>query len=106
MNTTARFAALAAALMIAGASAPALADEQIEKPAAAAEKPTVETPIEKLMANEKTAAVLQKHLPNIDQHPAYGQFKGMSLVALKPWSAGAVTDEIIEKVKADLEKLA
>jgi len=98
--------ALFAALLIAGASTPALADGHMDKAEASAQNLTIETPIEKLMANAKAAAVLQKHLPDIDQHPAYGQFKGMSLVALQPWSAGAVTDEIIAKVKEDLAKIA
>ncbi|MGB3473063.1 MAG: hypothetical protein WBA51_19780 [Erythrobacter sp.] len=99
-------AAFLAALLIAGASTPALADGHMDNAAASAQKLTVDTPIEKLMSDAKAAAVLQKHLPGIDEHPAYGQFKGMSLVALQPWSAGAVTDEIIAKVKEDLAKIA
>lgn len=110
MKTT----AIAAALLILGAAAPApalaLADSHMEKaPEQEAEKTaeqlTVNDPIEDLMADEKAAAVLLKHIPGINEHPAYEQFKGMSLVELKPWSAGVVTDEIIAAVTADLAAL-
>jgi len=100
--------AFAAAALIGGlafTAAPALADEQVadaQKPAAL----TIDSTIETLMANKKTAAILEKHFPGISQHPAYGQFKGMSLVQLQPWSGGMITDEAIEKVKADLAAMA
>ena len=100
MKTT----AFAAALLILGASTPALADhhgEKTEKKAAL----TIDSSIEELMANEATAAILQKHLPGIDQHPAYGSFKGWSLVQLQPMSAGQITDETIAAIKADLAAL-
>ena len=71
-----------------------------------AEMMTIENTIEELMSNEATAAILLKHIPGINEHPAYDQFKTMNLPTLQPWSAGAVTDEIIAAVKADLEALA
>lgn len=94
------------ALLILGAASPAMADEHAEKTEQKAVKLTIDNSIEELMANEATAAILLKHIPGIDGHPAYGQFKGMSLIELQPWSAGQVTDEIIAAVKADLEALA
>ncbi|MDY7099416.1 MAG: hypothetical protein SXU28_14880 [Pseudomonadota bacterium] len=101
MKTT----ALAAVLLLAGASTPALADAHVEKSEAKAETLTVDSPIEKLMANAKTAAILEKHFPGIGSHPAFDQFKSMSLVQVQPWSGGLVTDEKIAAVKADLAKL-
>jgi len=95
-----------AALLVLGAAAPAMADGHMEKAEAPAEKLSIDSSIENLMANEATAAILLKHIPGINEHPAYDQFKGMSLIALQPWSAGAVTDEIIAAVKADLATLA
>ncbi|MDJ0978446.1 MAG: hypothetical protein QNI87_07905 [Erythrobacter sp.] len=95
-----------AALLILGAATPAMADSPMETTDEAVAKLSIDNSIEELMANEVTAAVLLKHIPGIDEHPAYGQFKGMSLIELQPWSAGAVTDEIIAAVKADLEALA
>ncbi|MEM6492925.1 MAG: hypothetical protein AAF650_00960 [Pseudomonadota bacterium] len=101
MKTT----AFAAAFLLLGAATPALADDHMEKTEETAEKLTINNSIEELMANEETAAILLKHIPGIDEHPAYGQFKGMSLIELQPWSAGAVTDEIIAAVTADLQAL-
>ena len=91
------------ALLLASlAAAPAIAEDAAEAPAA---KLTIDSTIETLMANEATKAVVVKHLGAMDQHPAYGQFKGMSLIQLQPWSQGQITDEIIAAVKADLEAL-
>ena len=107
----------AAAALSMGAFAPAYAQDETPAPApetseapeqeaeAAAAKLTINNSIEELMANEAAAAVVLKHIPGLDQHPAYGQFKVMSLIELQPFSAGAVTDEIIAAVTADLEAL-
>ncbi|QIQ87502.1 hypothetical protein [Erythrobacter sp.] len=66
---------------------------------------TVDTPIETLMADEAAAAVLETHLPGVGQHPAYDQFKAMSLVQLMPWSQGMITEETLEQITADLAAL-
>lgn len=101
MKTT----AFAAILLAIGAATPALADHHAEKSEAAA-KLTIDSSIEALMANEKSAAILEKHLPGIGGHSAYNQFKGMSLPELQPWSGGLVTDAIIAAVTKDLAALA
>lgn len=92
-------AALAITPIMAFSASPALAQEEAQAPL------TIDSSIEALMANEVTKAIVVKHLGTLDQHPAYGQFKSMSLVQLQPWSNGQVTDEIIAKVKADLAAL-
>lgn len=101
MKTTAFIAALA----LLGAAAPALADGHTDTSAAPMEKLTINSSIEELMANEKSSAILEKHLPGIGSHSAYNQFKGMSLPELQPWSGGLVTDEIIAAVTKDLAQL-
>ncbi|MEP3422584.1 MAG: hypothetical protein ABJN35_12670 [Erythrobacter sp.] len=101
---TMKFAPLAALLLIAGASTPALADGHTESSEAAVAF-TINTPIEVLMADEAAKAVVLAHLPGIDNHPAYGQFKGMSLVELKPWSQGMITDQTLEDVAEGLATL-
>ena len=63
---------------------------------------SVDTPIEALMADERAKAVLAKHLPGIDQHPAYEQFKALSLKALAPFSQGLISDEVLGKIGTDL----
>ena len=98
-----KFSPLAAlCLAAAGLAAPAAALAQSEAPAAPAAAFTIDTPIEALMADERAKAVLTKHLPGIDQHPAYEQFKALSLKALAPFSQGLISDELLGKIDADL----
>ena len=60
------------------------------------------TPVADLMANEKAKAVLEKHIPGIGAHPSYDMFKGMTLVELKPYSEGQITDETLAAIKSEL----
>ena len=71
-------------------------------PAAAAAAFSLDTPIEALMADERAKAVVTTHLPGIDQHPAYEQFKALSLKALAPFSQGLISDELLGKIATDL----
>lgn len=95
-------AALALAPLAAITAAPALADEAA---AAKASALTINSPISALMANEAAKAVVVKHLGPLDQHPMYDQFKAMSLVDVQPWSQGAISDEALANIKADLARL-
>jgi hypothetical protein len=63
------------------------------------------TPIEALAANPAAKAVLDKDVPGLTAHPAYDQFKAMSLKQVQPMSQGALTDEMLAAVQADLDKL-
>lgn len=94
-------AALAIAPVLALSATPALADDHAE----AAAKLTIDSPIEALMANEATKAVVLKHLGPLDQHPFYGQFKSMTLVQVQPMSNGAITTDTLDKIKAELAAL-
>ena len=75
--------------------------------ALAADKLTVdETPIADLAATPETKAILDKDLPGLTAHPAFDQFKGMTLKALQPMSGGVLTDEQLAAVQAGLDALA
>lgn len=63
------------------------------------------TPIADLAAKPETKAILDKNIPMLTAHPAYDQFKAMSLKQLQPMSQGAVTDAQIAAIQADLDKL-
>lgn len=72
--------------------------------AMAADKMSVEsTPIADLADKPETKAILDKELPGLTAHPDFDQFKGMTLKALQPMSGGAMTDEQLAKVQADLD---
>jgi hypothetical protein len=102
-----RLAAIAA-LIIASplfaqtAPAPAAAPAATADTAAPAAKYGVNTPIEQLLADPAAKAVLEASIPGISMHPSLDQFKAMSLTEVQPYSAGAITDEIIATVKTNL----
>ncbi|MDB5681278.1 MAG: hypothetical protein JWO16_1083 [Sphingomonas bacterium] len=85
------------------APAPAPAPVATAAPAVPATKFNLDTPIETLVADPAAKAVLDKDLGNdVSKHPAYDQFKSMSLSAVAPMSGGAVTDEMLKTLGTDL----
>ena len=74
-------------------------------PATAASLPTINSTIKDLLANPATAAVIEKHLPGVAQHPALPQFQDYTLPQVAPMSGGAVTPAIIEAIDTDLKAL-
>jgi hypothetical protein len=105
----AALAALATAPAFAQASAQATtgASATAAAPApAAAGAPSIDsTPIEELAAKPETKAILDRDLPGLTSHPAYDQFKGMTLKQLQPMSQGALTDAQLAQVQSDLAKI-
>ncbi|HMP62286.1 hypothetical protein [Phenylobacterium sp.] len=58
--------------------------------------------VEQLMADPKAKPIVEKHIPGIAEHPSYEMFKGMTLVELKPFSEGVITDDILAAIKSEL----
>ena len=96
-------AGIAGLSLMFAAGAALAADPPAAAPAAAASVET--TPIADLAAKPETKAILDKDVPGLTAHPAFEQFKGMTLKALQPMSQGQLTDEQIAAVQADLDKL-
>ncbi|QDH33463.1 hypothetical protein [Porphyrobacter sp. YT40] len=96
-----KFAPLAAfGLALAAVTAPlAVTAQETPAPAPAF---SIDTPVEVLVADARAKAVLDKYLPGIDQHPAYDQFRALSLRTLAPFSQGMITEEMLAKIEADL----
>lgn len=63
---------------------------------------SIDSPIEQLAANPAARAVLEADFPGITTHPAYEQFKALSLKQLAPYSNGLITDDKLAKASADL----
>ena len=88
------------------AATPVLAQDAAAAPAAAPAAASVEaTPVMELVDNPATKAVVDKHIPQLASHPAYEQFKEMTLKQLQPMSQGAITDEMLVAVQADLDTI-
>ena len=83
-------------------SSPALA-QTAPAPVPDGERLTMAWPMEALMADPVGKAVMDKEMPALMSHPAYEQFKSMSLRQLQPYSGGAITDEKIAAIEAALE---
>ena len=81
---------------------PALAQTAATPAAPAAAAVSLDTPIEQLLANEKTKAMLDARIPGLTSHPMLDQFKAMSLKQLQPMAGGQLTDAMLEAVAADL----
>ncbi|MDO9430615.1 MAG: hypothetical protein V4820_14655 [Pseudomonadota bacterium] len=88
---------LAAGALVA---APAFA----QAPAATAAPSAGDTPIADIAATPEGKAALDKNLPGLTAHEAYEQFKGMTLKQVQPMSQGAITDDQIKALQADLDK--
>lgn len=93
-----KFVILACALVLA---AP-LSAQTAAGPAAAAVTLTIDSPIEALVANPKAKLIVDANFPGMTAHPAYEQFKGMSLKQLQPMSQGAISEEAVKKAEAEL----
>ena len=102
----ASFAAFGLALAAVTAPAAAFAQDETAPtaPSAPASAFTIDTPIETLMADERAKAVVVQNFGGTDltAHPAYEQFKSLSLKALAPFSQGLITEEMLTKIEADL----
>ncbi len=89
------------------AASPALA-QSAATPAPAASPVaafSADTPLEAIVADPAAKAALDKTLPNIAKHPAFDQFKGMSLRQLQPYASDRISEEQVAKVDADLKAL-
>ena len=102
-----KFVAFSAALLVTAAPAFAQTTTTATAPTAApapaaATKFSLDTPIEAIAADPAGKAVLEADFPGMLTHPAYDQFKGMSLTAVQPMAQGQITDEQMAKAKVDL----
>jgi hypothetical protein len=98
-------AALAAVSTAAFAQTAPAQDHSAHAAAPAAALPTIDSPIKDLLANPATAAVVEKHLPGVSQHPALPQIQDMTLGEVAPMSGGALTPAIITAIDTDLKAL-
>lgn len=73
--------------------------------AGAATKLTIDSPIQDLLANDQSKAVLEANLPGVSTRPDLDSFKAMTLTQVAPYSGGLVTDEVIKKIADGLAAL-
>lgn len=84
----------------------AQAQAEASPPVAQAAPYSVETtPVQTLEADPAAKAAVIKHFPTLFSHPAYAMIKSMPLKAIAPYSQGAITDEKLAALQADLDAL-
>ena len=98
-------AALLAVAPAAVAQQTAPAQDHSNHAAPAAARPTIASPIKDLLNNPQTAAVMEKHLPGVTNHPMRPQFEDMTLAQIAPLSQGMITQATIDAIDADLKAL-
>ncbi len=67
---------------------------------------TIDTPIETLVATPAAKAILDADIPGLVDHPMYSHFKRENLRGLAPKLGGAVSEQDLAKVQADLAALS
>jgi hypothetical protein len=95
--------AIAAALAVAGLSAPALAQEPAPAAAPAGGLSVEKTPISDIIKNPQAKAALEKALPEISQF--YDQIGTMTLAQVAPMSQGALDDAKLKALQAEFDKI-
>lgn len=63
---------------------------------------SLDTPIETIVADATGKAAIDANMPGMTAHPAFDQFKSMSLKQLQPLAQGQITDEQLAKVAVAL----
>lgn len=66
---------------------------------------TIDSKIGDLLGNEKTRAILDKHIPGFSSHPQTKMANGMTLKVVAPMSQGKITPAVIKAIEKDLSKL-
>lgn len=66
---------------------------------------SIDTKLGDLLDNDATKAILEKHMPGISTHPQIGMGRGFALSMVAKFSGGMITEEMLQKVNADLAAL-
>lgn len=78
-------------------------EEPAESPRA--DRLTLDTPIEALIADKRSKAVLDWNMPGLSSDKNLAKFSKLSLRQLAPLSGGRVTPDLLKKVGADLDAI-
>ena len=66
---------------------------------------TINSSLKDLLADPKAKAILEKHFPGFSSNPQLQMAMGMTLKQIQPFSQGAITDDKLKLVEADLKKI-
>lgn len=66
---------------------------------------TLDTPIDRLIADARARAVLDRNLPGLSTDENLPRFRSLSLRAFQPLTGGQLTDDLLGRMAADLAAL-
>ena len=66
---------------------------------------SIESKLGDLLDNDATKAILEKHMPGISTHPQIGMGRGFALSMVAKFSGGLITEDMLQKVNAELSAL-
>ena len=66
---------------------------------------SIDTKLGDLLDNEQTKAILEKHMPGISTHPQIGMGRGFPLSTVAKFAGGMITQDMLDKVNAELAAL-
>jgi len=66
---------------------------------------SINSTVAELLENPATLAFIEANMAELPNHPMLSMIKGMPLKALAPFSEGKLTDEVLERIDAELAKL-
>ncbi len=66
---------------------------------------TIDSKIVDLLANAKTRAILDKHIPGFSANPQTKLANNMTIKIIAPMSGGKITPAIIKAIETDISKL-
>lgn len=91
-----------------GCSAQTASPEVATSAAVAAAKPafSLDTSVEKIAADRRGKAILDRDIPDLMSNRSYPMFEDMSLDQIASLSSGRLTQANLDVVKADLAKLS
>jgi hypothetical protein len=63
---------------------------------------SIQSKLDDLLADPRTLAILEKHMPGITQHPQISMAKGFALELVASFSGGLITPQILQAVNTEL----
>jgi hypothetical protein len=97
------FAKALCCLFLAGLLVPGLAADDSKD--SQESKLTIDSTIGDLLDNPKSLAILDRDAPGLSTDPQIGLGRFMSLRSVAPLSGGKITDEMLQVIEADLQKV-
>ena len=66
---------------------------------------STESKVSELLGDEKSKAVIERHLPGFSANPQVSMAMGMALSSVAKFSNGQISDEILQNIDSELREI-